>query len=230
MSDRDVRRARLRRLAPVTGPSSSQLQETERVRRLYDAMAPRYDRVIAVAERILFGDGRPWACSQATGQVLEVAIGTGRNLPYYPPDVRVTGIDLSPGMLAAAQARAAKCETAVELQVADAQHLPYPDDTFDTVLATLTLCSIPDDQAAVAEMARVLRPGGLLILLDHIGSPNRLVRGVQRLLDPLAVKLQGDHLLRDPTDAVVHNHLRITEHRLGRGGVVLRLTARAAPR
>lgn len=204
------------------------MQETERVRRLYDAMAPRYDQVIAVAERLLFGDGRQWACSQATGQVLEVAIGTGRNLPYYPPGVQVTGIDLSPGMLAEAQARAAQCQTAVELQVGDALHLPYPDDTFDTVLATLTLCSIPDDRAAVAEMARVLRPGGLLILLDHIAGPNRLVRGAQRLLDPLAVRLQGDHLLRDPTAAVVFdNHLGITEYSLRRGGMVLRLTARA---
>jgi len=96
------------------------------------------------------------------------------------------------------------------------------------VLATLTLCSIPDDRAAVAEMARVLRPGGLLILLDHIGSPNPLVRGAQRLLDPLAVRLQGDQLLRDPTAAVVFdNHLRITEYSLRRGGIVLRLTARA---
>ena len=214
------------RQAPATGPSSPGLQETERVRRLYDAMAPRYDRVIAVAERLLFDDGRRWACSQASGHVLEVAIGTGRNLPYYPPGVSVTGIDLSPGMLREAESRAAQHETAVELQVGDAQHLPYPDDTFDTVLATLTLCSIPDDRAAVAEMARVLRPGGLLILLDHIASPNRLVRAAQQVLDPLAVRLHGDHLLRDPAAAVVDNHLRITEYSLRRCGIVLRLTAR----
>lgn len=131
----------------MTGPSTPEMQETERVRRLYDAMAPRYDRVIAVAERLLFGDGRQWACSQATGQVLEVAIGTGRNLPYYPPDVQVTGIDLSPGMLIEAQARAAKCETAVELQVGDAQHLPYPT-------TPSTPCSPPSPCAAFLTTGR----------------------------------------------------------------------------
>lgn len=102
------------------------MEETERVRSLYDAMAPRYDRVIAVAERLLFGDGRRWACSQATGRVLEVAIGTGRNLPFYPPDVQVSGIDLSPGMLREARTRAAACRTVVDLQIGDAQPLSLP--------------------------------------------------------------------------------------------------------
>ncbi len=205
------------------------MEETERVRSLYDAMAPRYDRVIAVAERLLFGDGRRWACSQATGRVLEVAIGTGRNLPFYPPDVQVSGIDFSPGMLREARTRAAACRTVVDLQIGDAQQLPYPDHTFDTVLATLTLCSIPDAQAAVAEMARVLRPGGLLILLDHVASPNPLVKAAQRLLDPLAVKLHGDHLLRDPETAVRRTGLTITELTRERWGLMLRLTARAGP-
>ncbi len=79
--------------------------ETARVCGIYEAMAPRYDRVIAVAERLLFGDGRRWACAQASGQVLEVAVGTGRNLACYPPDVQLTGVELSPGMLTQAQAR-----------------------------------------------------------------------------------------------------------------------------
>jgi len=74
--------------------------ETGRVRGIYDAMAPRYDRMIAVAERLLFRDGRQWACAQATGRVLEVAVGTGRNLACYPGDVDLTGVELSPSMLA----------------------------------------------------------------------------------------------------------------------------------
>ncbi len=144
--------------------------ETARVRGIYEAMAPRYDRVTAVAERLLFGDGRRWACAQASGQVLEAAVGTGRNLACYPADVQLTGVELSPGMLAQAQARAETLHRRVDLRLGDAQHLTFPDATFDTVLATLTLCSIPDDHAAVREMARVLRPGGRLVLLDHVAS------------------------------------------------------------
>lgn len=119
--------------------------ETARVRGIYEAMAPRYDRVIAVAERLLFGDGRRWACAQASGQVLEAAVGTGRNLACYPADVQLTGVELTPGMLAQAQARAETHHRRVDLRLGDAEHLTCPDATFDTVLATLTLCSIPDD-------------------------------------------------------------------------------------
>jgi len=105
--------------------------ETARVRGIYETMAPRYDRVIAVAERLLFGDGRRWACARASGRVLEVAVGTGRNLACYPADVQLTGVELSPGMLAQAQARAETLHRRVDLRLGDAQHLTFPDATFD---------------------------------------------------------------------------------------------------
>lgn len=201
-------------------------EETDRVRGIYDMMAPRYDRVIAIADRVLFADGRQWACAAATGQVLEIAIGTGRNLPFYPPGAQLTGVDLSPGMLARARTRAETLAHPVDLQLGDAQRLSFPDASFDAVVATLTMCSIPDDQAAVAEMARVLRPGGRLVLLDHVVSTSRPVRAVQRLLDPALVRLQGDHLLRDPEIAVRRAGLVIEELTRSRWGIVLRLAAR----
>lgn len=201
-------------------------EETDRVRGIYDMMAPRYDRVIAIADRVLFADGRQWACAAATGRVLEIAIGTGRNLPFYPPGAQLTGVDLSPGMLARARTRAETLAHPVDLQLGDAQRLSFPDASFDAVVATLTMCSIPDDQAAVAEMARVLRPGGRLVLLDHVVSTSRPVRAVQRLLDPALVRLQGDHLLRDPDIAVRRAGLVIEELTRSRWGIVLRLAAR----
>ncbi len=178
-------------------------EETARVRALYDAMAPRYDWLISLAERPLFGHGRDWACAQARGDVLEVAVGTGRRLPYYPPATRLIGVDLSPAMPAKAHSRADALNRPTDLRLGDAQHLDFPDATFDPVLATLTLCSIPDPEAAVAEMARVLRPGGRLVLLDHVATPNRAVRAIQRLLYALTVRFQGDHLLREPEHAVL---------------------------
>ncbi|MBI3970661.1 MAG: class I SAM-dependent methyltransferase [Chloroflexi bacterium] len=173
--------------------------ETERVRRFYDKSAADYDRWMQVFDRLLLGDGRSRICSRAGGRTLELAIGTGLNLAYYPRDAHLTGIDLSPAMLAVARRRAQELGREVELRLGDAQALDFPDDSFDTVVATLSLCTIPDERRALAEAHRVLRPGGQLLLLEHVRSPVGPVRWVERLLDPLA-RLTGDHLLRDPLD------------------------------
>lgn len=195
------------------------------VREHYDNAASRYDRRITIPERLLFADGRQWATGQARGDVLEVAVGTGRNLPHYPAGVRVTGIDLSHAMVDLARRRADQAAASVELHVGDAQRLALPDDSFDTVVATLALCSIPDDAAAMAEIARVLRPGGTLVLLEHVRSPSRLVRAVQRLLQPLLLRLEGDHLLREPDQRVTAAGLRTDLLVRSKLGIVLRLRA-----
>ncbi len=88
--------------------------ETSRVRGIYDALAPRYDRMIAIAERLLFSDGRWWCAPQPAGRVLEIAVGTGRNLSCYPDDVQLTGVELSPSMLTQAQVRAETLHRAVD--------------------------------------------------------------------------------------------------------------------
>ena len=175
--------------------------ETERVRGKYDDTAPRYDRKIRFFERVLFGDGRRWACSQAAGDVLEIAAGTGRNIPYYGPDVRLTAIELSPAMLEIARTRAREEGRDVDLRLGDAQSLEFEDESFDCVVCTLSLCTIPDDRAAVAEVKRVLRPDGRFLLLEHVRSPVAAVRLGQRLIEPLAIGLEADHLTREP---VVH--------------------------
>lgn len=205
-------------------------EATDFVREHYDRVAGRYDRFIRVPERLLFGDGRRWAADRAHGEVLEIAIGTGRNLPHYPADARLTGVDLSPGMLAIARRRADGTKVDVRaLRVADAQHLPFADASFDVVVATLAFCSIPDDTAAMTEAARVLRPGGTLILLEHVGSPVLVVRAVQRLLAPLALRVEGDHLLRDPHRCVEAAGLHIGLLERSKLGIVMRLTARKQP-
>ncbi len=136
---------------------------TEWVRRYWDRSAGMYDRSIGFFERLLLSDGREWVASRAQGDVLEVAIGTGRNLAFYPADVRLTGVDLSPGMLERARTRADQLGRQVDLRVGDAQQLDFGGATFDTVVFSLALCSIPDDRAAVVEAARVLRPGGRIV-------------------------------------------------------------------
>jgi ubiquinone/menaquinone biosynthesis C-methylase UbiE len=199
--------------------------ETERVRRLQDRAAPKYDRTMGRWEKILFGGGREWVCSQARGDVLEIAIGTGRNLPHYPAEVRLTAIELSPEMLNIAGKRAAGLGREVDLRLGDAEALEFPDDSFDTVVCTFALCTIPDDRKAVAEAKRVLRPGGRFVAIEHVGSPVGVVRAVERLLEPITVRVEGDHLTREPL-----NHLKaegFTVERLERSkwGIVERVLA-----
>lgn len=125
------------------------------------------DTVGLWAERLIVGNSRPWLCRRATGRTLEIAVGTGRNVSFYPPDVELVAIDVDPGMLDVTRRRAAAAGRRVALGRADAAALPYADESFDTVVCTLALCSVYDRAAVLAEMRRVLRPGGRLLLLDH---------------------------------------------------------------
>jgi ubiquinone/menaquinone biosynthesis C-methylase UbiE len=207
----------------MTAPRHS--SATEPVRRHYDKSAPRYDRQIAFCERLLFGDGRRWVASQARGDVLEIAIGTGRNLRYYPDGVQLTGIELSPVMLELARGEAAKVGREADLRVGDAQQLDFADASFDTVTCTLSLCTIPDDRAAIGEMARVLRSGGRLFLLEHVRSPVVSIRAAQRILEPLFLRFEHDHLTRDPLDHLRHAGFVIDQLERSKLGIVERIAA-----
>jgi ubiquinone/menaquinone biosynthesis C-methylase UbiE len=171
---------------------------TAKVRRVWDAHAPTYDRGMRFIEWVQFGDGREWVCSRARGEVLEVAIGTGRNLQFYPAEARLTAVDLSPAMLAQARQRARDLGRRVALSEGDAQALPFADASFDTVVCTLALCAIPDDRAAIAEMWRVLRPDGRLLLLDHIGSSWPPILALQRLIERFTIRSAGEYQTRRP--------------------------------
>ena len=199
--------------------------ETERVRALYADEAPRYDRQIRFFERVLFGDGRHWVCSQAEGDVLEIAVGTGRNLAHYSPDVRLTGVELSPAMLELARRRAQRVGRETDLQLGDAQALEFADERFDTVVCTLSLCTIPDDRAAVAEAKRVLRPGGRFLLLEHVRSPLASVQAVQRAIDPVMVRFQGDHVVREPLERLRAEGFVVERVLRSKWGIVERVAA-----
>lgn len=209
-------------------PAPSLDRETARVRELYDRVATKYDRGVQIPERLLFGEGRIWAASQAKGDVLEVAVGTGRNLPYYPPEVRLAAIDVSPAMVEIAGTRAQKLGRDVNLHVGDAQKLPFASGAFDSIVCTLSLCTIPDDRLALVESCRVLRSGGRLILLEHVRSPQPALRMLQRLLEPLAVHYAGDHLLRDPLDHLHDVGFLVEFCERSRAGLVERVVARKA--
>jgi ubiquinone/menaquinone biosynthesis C-methylase UbiE len=200
--------------------------DTAAVRAFYDKTARKYNRQIGFFERVLFGGGREWVCSQAEGDVLEIAAGTGRNLRHYPADVRLTTTELSPEMLELARAEAVALGRDADLRIGDAQALEFPDDSFDTVVCTLGLCTIPDDRAAVREAKRVLRPGGRLILLEHVRSPVRAIRIGERVLEPLMLRLEHDHLLREPLDHLTREGFQIERVERSKLGIVERVAAR----
>lgn len=197
----------------------------ERIRAKWDEFAPKYDRSIGLFERLQFGGGREWVCSQASGDVLEVAVGTGLNLPHYPPGVQLTALDFSPAMLDQARARAADLGLDVTWREGDAQALPFGDATFDAVVCTLGLCGVPDERVALAEMHRVLRPGGSLLLLDHVGSHHRPINLGQRLLDRITVPMIGDHQTRRPLPLVEEAGFTVVRSERLKLGTVERVAA-----
>lgn len=199
------------------------MDPTARVRGFYGRYAPRYDRETAYYDRFLLGDGRAWVCSRARGAVLEVAIGTGRNLPFYPPGARLTGVDLTPAMLARARDRARDLGVAVALVTADAQALPLAAASFDTVVCTLGLNAVPDDRAVIGEMDRVLRPGGRLLLLGHVASPYRVVRAMQRWFEKRSLPIAGDHQTRQPLPLLRERGFVVEQDTRSRAGVIQRL-------
>jgi ubiquinone/menaquinone biosynthesis C-methylase UbiE len=201
-------------------------KRTRRLRRYWDKHARTYDQQMAFWERRLFGDGRQWVCAQASGEVLEVAIGTGRNLPHYPQGIRLTGVDFSPAMLELARRQADRLGRQVDLRLGDAQALQLPDASFDTVVCTCSLCAIPDQRRAIAEMRRVLRPGGRLLLLDHVTGTSRWVRAIQWLLEQVTRPLNEEHLLRRPLLQARAEGFQIERAERFKLGIVERLAAR----
>jgi SAM-dependent methyltransferase len=196
-----------------------QNHETDRIRLIYDRKAGCRQGSGGAADLA-------WACSRAHGDTLEVGIGHGRSLEHYRPGVRLTGLELSPKSLLAATRRARELGIHATLREGDAADLPYPDRHFDTVVFCFALCTIPDDRTAISEAVRVLRPRGLLLVVEHVRSPNPAVRVLERIAEPITVRRSGDHLLRDPLECILAEGLEVIELERRLAGLVERLSAR----
>lgn len=179
---------------------------TDRVRARYDRAAPVYDFYEGGMERLFFRDWRRRVWEQlddAPGTtILEVGVGTGKNIPYYPRTAEVTAIDISERMLARARRRAEKSGAAVDLFPMDAQALAFADGTFDAVVATFVFCSVPDPILGLGEVARVLRPGGRAIFLEHMRPRSAWLGRAFDAFNPLAVRLTGANINRRTLETV----------------------------
>lgn len=199
--------------------------ETARQREVWERAAPQYDRAMSRYERRFLADSREWIGSRARGRVLEVAIGTGRSLGFYDRGIRLVGVDLAPAMLDVARSRAAELGLDVELIEGDAERLPFDDASFDTVVSELALCSVPNPAQAISEMARVLRPGGSLLLLDHVGSTWPPIHALQWLVERITIRAAGEHFTRRQLPLVEAAGLTVVEQERITVGAVERLRA-----
>jgi ubiquinone/menaquinone biosynthesis C-methylase UbiE len=161
-----------------------------------------YDLAGGRAERGELGQRRHDLVSRLEGEVLEIGAGTGRNLPHYERAGRVVAVEPDPSMAKRLPKRAAEARVPVEIVSGSAESLPFADETFDAAVVTFVLCSVDEPAAVLAEIRRVLKPGGRLVLLEHVRAEGRLARWQDRFT-PLHTKLAGNcRLNRDTLSAV----------------------------
>lgn len=175
----------------------------------YERIAPLYDLLeIAAETKYLRWRKELWSLVRGP-KVLEVGVGTGKNMPFYPESAEITGVDLTPGMLARARKRASKLNLSVTLEQGDVQALDFPDASFDDVVATFVFCSVPDPILGLNEVARVLKPGGRCMLLDHVRSANRVAGAIMDAFNPFVVRVTGANINRHTVDNVRRSNLQL---------------------
>lgn len=176
-------------------------RETELIKRRYDRVAPFYDAMEWFAERFRFSKWRPDVWDAVEGEtVLEVGVGTGKNFAYYPEGRDYTALDISPKMLRQARRRADELDVDVELVEADAQALPFEDDSFESAVTTFVFCSVPDPVQGLRELRRVLEPGGQLVMLEHVLSEKPVIRTLMKWFDFVPYRIWGAHIDRQTVE------------------------------
>ncbi len=184
------------------------------------------DAGMRAADRVGLRRARSRVAGRASGDTLEVGIGTGSNIGAYPAGTVVHGIDVSAPALSVAAERADREGRDVVLVVGDAAALPFADDSFDTVVATFVLCSVDDVEGSLREVRRVLRPGGTVRLLEHARSSHRAIGAIQERSAPAWARVSGGcRLDHDVGRAVREAGLTVVEERVRAGGLLVEIVA-----
>ncbi|MHB8928296.1 MAG: class I SAM-dependent methyltransferase [Bacillota bacterium] len=190
----------------------------------------RYDRISSLydfCDRMGRPEWRKRIFDRTSGEVLEVGVGTGKNFPFYRSGTNVTAIDVAPRMLERARRRLGEAPTPVRLLLADAQALPFPAASFDSVIDTFVFCSVPDPVLGLREIARVCKPGGLVLLLEHVRAEGRVAGALMDLMNPFMVRVVGANINRRTVENVRRAGLNVESvESLGPGGIIKLITAR----
>lgn len=172
------------------------MDKTEKIRRRYDRVAKVYDVFEQPMEAMALKKWRLEIMKELEGKVLEVGVGTGKNIPYYPDDIDITAIDFSSKMLEKARTKAEKFKKNVDLIQMDAQNMDFLDSTFDMVFTTCVFCSVPDPIKGLIEIRRVCKPNGKIIMIEHVRSENKIIGSIMDILNPVIVNLYGANINR----------------------------------
>lgn len=178
------------------------MKETEKIKKRYDRISKVYDWLEQPMEWMMFEKWRQEVSESLKGKVLEIGVGTGKNIPYYPEGAEVTAIDFSGKMLARAKKKAEKTGKTVELLHMDAQDMDFADNTFDVVFTTCVFCSVPDPVQGLKEIRRVLKPGGEAIMIEHVRSEKKILGKLMDLLNPIPRTIYGANINRRTVENV----------------------------
>ena len=184
--------------------NNSNPKQTQFTKKRYNATSVIYNLMEWPVEHLWYKKWREKLWQQIHGpKVLEIGVGTGKNIPYYPKEIEITGIDLSPGMLKRAKGLLKdKQKDHVILKEMDAQDMDFPDNHFDEVVATFVLCSVPDPILGLKEALRVTKPGGKLHLLEHMRAENPMLGSLMDRLDSPIHYISGVHIARQTVESV----------------------------
>lgn len=174
----------------------------DKIRRKYDRCSRVYDIFEQPMELMLLKRWRIELAKELYGKVLEVGVGTGKNIMYYPDNMDITAIDFSDMMLSKAKQKAEKLNKKTTIIHMDAQQMSFQDDTFDCIFTTCVFCSVPDPIQGLREIRRVCKPGGKIIMLEHVRSENKILGILMDLFNPVTVNLYGANINRRTVDNI----------------------------
>ena len=176
------------------------MAKTEQIKNRYNRVARWYDLLDKPMESTMFSKWRASLVGDVSGKTLEVGVGTGKNIPYYPKDADLTAIDFSPAMLEQAKANFADDPREITFLEMDVQHMSFEDNAFDTVVTSCVFCSVPDPVEGLQEIKRVLKPGGHLRMLEHVRSSNKVIGKLMDWLNFIPVNVWGANINRQTVD------------------------------
>lgn len=177
--------------------------DSEKTKRRYDRLAPYFDAIESFLEALFLRSRRKILWNKVKGNhILEVGVGTGKNFPYYPADYHITAVDFSEKMLQQAHRKKQRENVSVELELMDVQSLCYAENSFDTVVATFVFCSVPQPINGLQELYRVCKPGGQVLLLEHVLSSNPIMAKIMCFINPLIANVFGANINRKTVKSV----------------------------